>query len=141
MASRAPTPQVITFDCYGTLVQWHEVLLREIEGLLLSKGDVGTLQAVEVLNTFSRHSRRLEAERPHRLYKEILRLGFRSALDEHRLKPTDADVEMLASSIVTMGPPPQVPDALRRLKARYKLAIFLGRRRDCSQRHENWRSV
>ena len=124
MASRAPTPQVITFDCYGTLVQWHEVLLREIEGLLLSKGDVGTLQAVEVLNTFSRHSRQLEAERPHRLYKEILRLGFRSALDEHRLKPTDADVEMLASSIVTMGPHPEVPDALRRLKARYKLAIF-----------------
>ena len=25
-----PAPKVITFDCYGTLVQWHEVLLREM---------------------------------------------------------------------------------------------------------------
>jgi hypothetical protein len=23
-------PKVITFDCYGTLVQWYEVLLHEI---------------------------------------------------------------------------------------------------------------
>jgi 2-haloacid dehalogenase len=109
MVSRAPTPQVITFDRYGTLVQWHEVLLREIDRLLVAKGEVGTLQAVELLNTCSRHSRRLEAEWPYRLYKEILWLGFRAALEEHRLKPTDADVEVLASSIVTMGPHPEVP--------------------------------
>lgn len=25
-----PLPKIITFDCYGTIVQWHEVLLREI---------------------------------------------------------------------------------------------------------------
>jgi len=30
MFSRAPAPRIITFDCYGTLVQWREVLLREI---------------------------------------------------------------------------------------------------------------
>jgi len=26
-----PAPKIITFDCYGTLVQWHEVLLRKLE--------------------------------------------------------------------------------------------------------------
>jgi len=124
MFSRAPAPRIITFDCYGTLVQWREVLLHEIGRLLSSKAHGGTLQASEVLDTFSRHSRRLEAERPHRLYKDILRTGFRAALDEHRLEPTDADVEALASSIVTMGPHPEVPGVLRRLKERYKLAIF-----------------
>lgn len=27
---RDPPPKIITFDCYGTLVQWYEVLSREI---------------------------------------------------------------------------------------------------------------
>ena len=30
MFKLAPAPKIITFDCYGTLVQWYEVRLREI---------------------------------------------------------------------------------------------------------------
>ena len=33
-----PAPKVITFDCYGTLVQWYEVLLREIAATLAAHG-------------------------------------------------------------------------------------------------------
>jgi 2-haloacid dehalogenase len=121
--SSHPAPKVITFDCYGTLVQWYEVLLREIGAVLLAKGrDVAGASAV--LETFSEHSRRLEAERPHRLYKDILRTGFRAALTDHGLAPDDDDVERLATAIPSMGPHPEVPGALRRLRERYKLAIF-----------------
>jgi 2-haloacid dehalogenase len=31
-------PKIITFDCYGTLVQWHEVLRREIGAILVGQG-------------------------------------------------------------------------------------------------------
>lgn len=118
-----PTPKVITFDCYGTLVQWNEVLLREIGVVLVAQGR-GTQSASNVLDTFSQHSRRLEAERPHRIYKDILRLAFRAAMVELGLAPNEGDVERLATAIPTMGPHPEVPDALRRLSERYKLAIF-----------------
>ena len=118
-----PVPKVITFDCYGTLVQWYEVLLREIGAVLAARGrDAG--EASAVLGTFSRHSRRLEAERPHRLYKDILRTGFRAALAEHGLAAGEDAAERLATAIPSMGPHPEVPDALRRLRERYKLAIF-----------------
>lgn len=118
-----PAPKVITFDCYGTLVQWYEVLLREIGAVLVAQHrDIAG--ASEVLDTFSQHSRRLEAERPHRLYKDILRMAFRAALAEHGLAPHEGDVERLATAIPTMGPHPEVPSALRRLRERYKLAIF-----------------
>ena len=118
-----PPPKVITFDCYGTLVQWYEVLLREIGAVLIAHGrEAG--DAFAVLDTFSRHCRKLEAERPHRLYKDILRTGFRAALTEHGLAPDGNAVERLATAIPTMGPHPEVPDALRRLRKRYKLAIF-----------------
>ena len=118
-----PAPKIITFDCYGTLVQWLEVLLRELGAALVSQGrDVA--QASAVLDAFSRHSRRLELERPHRLYKKILRTGFRAALQEHGLDAHEKGVERLANAIATMGPHPEVPDMLRRLRGHYKLAIF-----------------
>jgi 2-haloacid dehalogenase len=115
-----PVPKVITFDCYGTLVQWYEVLLREIEATL-AEHDVS---ASAILDSFSAQGRRLTAERPHRLYKDILRLGFAAAFGEHGLTPSGDEIERIASSPMTMGPHPEVPDVLRRLRERYKLAIF-----------------
>lgn len=119
-----PIPKVITFDCYGTLVQWREVLLQTIGDILQSKGRHDDLAPTVILDTFTTHARRLEVEKPHRLYKDILRTAFRRALDDHHLDPADADVETLASSITTMGPHPEVPGILRQLRERYKLAIF-----------------
>jgi 2-haloacid dehalogenase len=118
-----PAPKVITFDCYGTLVQWYEVLLREIAGMLAAHGRDGT-SAPAILDAFSAQGRRLTAETPHRLYKDILRAGFAAAFREHGLMPSEDEIERVASSVTTMGPHPEVPDALRRLRQRYKLAIF-----------------
>jgi 2-haloalkanoic acid dehalogenase type II len=118
-----PETKIITFDCYGTLVQWREVLLREIDAVLAQKAGV-SLQSTEVLATFSANSRRLEAEKPHHLYKDVLRVGFRSALDQHQLEPTDDDIERLAGAVKTMNPYPEVDRVLRGLRERYKLAIF-----------------
>jgi 2-haloacid dehalogenase len=119
----APAPKIITFDCYGTLVQWYEVLLREIDATP-SDHDASGASASAILDSFSAQGRRLTTERPHRLYKDILRTGFAAAFGEHGLSPSADDVERIASSPMTMGPHPEVPDVLRRLRKRYKLAIF-----------------
>src|SRR5579875_1399446 len=81
-----PAPKIITFDCYGTLVQWYEVLLREISVTLAAHGrDEAT--ASPILDAFSAQGRRLTAEKPHRLYKDILRTGFAAAFQEHGIEP------------------------------------------------------
>ncbi|SDD89962.1 haloacid dehalogenase type II [Belnapia rosea] len=118
-----PAPKVITFDCYGTLVQWYEVLLREV-GATLAKHGASGAGASAILDSFSAEGRRLTAERPHRPYKEILRTGFAAAFAGHGLTPGAEEIERIASSPMAMGPHPEVPDALRRLRERYKLAIF-----------------
>ena len=118
-----PAPKVITFDCYGTLVQWYKVLLREIAATLVSHGQDGAA-APSILDAFSAQGRRLTAETPHRLYKQILRIGFTEAFHEHGLTPSADEIDRIASSPTTMGPHPEVPDALRRLREHYKLAIF-----------------
>ena len=118
-----PAPKFITFDCYGTLVQWYEVLLCEIATMLAAHGRNEAL-APAILDAFSAQGRRLTAEKPHRLYKDILRLGFAAAFHEHGLEPDAGEIERIATSPSTMGPHPEVPDVLRRLRERYKLAIF-----------------
>jgi 2-haloalkanoic acid dehalogenase type II len=116
-------PKIITFDCYGTLVQWYEVLGREID-VTLGKLGVTGVSATAIIEGFSAQGRRLTAEKPHRLYKDILRIGFTEAFAEHGLTPGEEEIERIASSPMTMGPHPEVPAALRRLRERYKLAIF-----------------
>lgn len=118
-----PAPKVITFDCYGTLVQWYEVLLPEIEKTLAAQNGNGA-SASAILDSFSLQGRHLMAQRPHRLYKDILRIGFASAFREHGVTPSADEIERLASSPMKMGPHPEVPGVLRRLRERYKVAIF-----------------
>src|SRR5690349_24025463 len=118
-----PVPKITAFDCYGPLVQRYEVLLREI-GATLAAHDARGASASAILDSFSAQGRRLTAERPHRLYKDILRIGFAAAFGEHGLSLSADEIEGIASSPMTMGPHPEVPDVLRRLRERYKLAIF-----------------
>ena len=107
-----PAPKVITFDCYGTLVQWYEVLLREIEVTLAAHGqDEATAPAI--LDAFSAQGRRLTAEKPHRLYNDILHVGFAAAFRDHGLKLNASEMERIAASPTTMAPHPEVPDVLR----------------------------
>lgn len=39
MLDMAPLPKVITFDCRGTLVQWHKALLAAAGSMLTERAD------------------------------------------------------------------------------------------------------
>lgn len=123
MSSSHPKPRVLTFDCYGTLVQWHEVYLREIR-VVLAEHEYREETAAAILDEFSTQSRRLTSEAPHRLYKDILRIGFTAAFREQGVSLRPDQIERLAFAPGRMGPHPDTPDALQRLKELYKLAIF-----------------
>jgi len=118
-----PVPKIITFDCYGTLVQWYEVFVGEI-GAVLARHQGHGVTALTILESFSAVSRSLTAEPQHRPYKDVLRAGFAAAFAEHGLATTAEDIERIASAPETMGPHPEVPEVLRRLRERYQLAIF-----------------
>lgn len=119
-----PIPSIISFDCYGTLVQWREVLLAEFDELQTRSAGAVLVDSATLLDTFSGFSRQFEKDRPHRLYKDVFSSSLKSALDHHAIGYTSADVERVLHSVTTMGPHPEVPDVLRRLRGRYKLAIF-----------------
>lgn len=116
-------PKIVSFDCYGTLVRWREVLGARIAAVLERRG-ASHLDPFVVLTTFSKHSRRLETQGEHLLYKSILRQGFAAAFQDHGVAASADDIEQVAECIKEMGPHPDTVEALTRLKARYRLAIF-----------------
>lgn len=118
-----PVPKIITFDCYGTLVQWYEVLTQAVADVLAARDEAG-VPPVEVLRTFSRHSRRLEQQPDYLPYKQILRQAFNAAFKDYGIAATPAELEAVAEAIKRMGPHPDTVAALERLRTWYRLAIF-----------------
>src|SRR6266511_3760117 len=99
----------VTFDCYGTLVDWN--------------AGIGTVLGEELLPRYHELERQVEAENPARSYRDVMRevstrLGIR-------------DADALGRSLPTWPVFPEVPDALREARARgWKLAILSNTDRD-----------
>jgi len=113
--------ECISFDCYGTLIDWEAGLLAALRPILERHGVVATREQILALYGELEPAEQRRAYRP---YREILKgvvlgfgdkFGFRAAMDE---------LESLPNSVGSWQPFPDTVEALGRLKRRYKLAII-----------------
>lgn len=113
----------MTFDCYGTLIQWDEGLLAAMDRILSAKG--GNIDQKAFIAVYDRHEHALEEERPHRIFADVSALALERAMAEFGLPFDVADADILTSSIGGMPPFPEVVATLERLKAAgFRLAII-----------------
>ncbi len=110
---------VLTFDCYGTLVDWESGLLAAFDAAL---GDTG-VDPQDVLVRYGRHEAELEAG-PYRRYREILGAGLRAVADELDRTVTDEAVDRFGASVTAWPVFPDSSDALRRLATRFRLSVL-----------------
>lgn len=103
--------EALTFDCYGTLIDWESGILSTLRPLLDGRG----MSDDEVLERFARLESELEAG-PYRPYRDILSEVVRRL----SVKPETA----VAESIRDWPPFPDTVDALRRLEQRFRLGII-----------------
>ena len=123
MALNGPRPTWLTFDCYGTLIQWDEGLMAAMETILARKGR--KIEAKDFIPVYDRHEHALEHTTPHLSFAEVTARALPLALREFSLEAAADDAELLTSSIGKMPPFPEVVATLRRLKdAGFKLAII-----------------
>jgi len=108
----------VTFDCFGTLVDWHTgftAILREFAG-----GRVD-----ELLSAYHRHERAIESERPHHIYKDVLDTAVRRAAEEIGLPVTDEQANALPRRWGSLPVFADVEPALAGLRAAgYRLAVL-----------------
>lgn len=112
---------VVTFDCYGTLVDFD--LDRAVRGALGERLRIDGVDETEFLRDFRvmRFQAVLEEYRP---YKQILRETLEHAMRLHGVPYREEDGDAVVAAVPTFGPFPEVPGALRRLKERYQIAII-----------------
>lgn len=112
------TDKWITFDCFGTLVDWHKGfadILRPVAGS----------RTAELIKAYHQFERPLEIETPHRLYREVLAEGVARAAAKIGLPLTDAQKESLPQRWGTQSVFADVEPALAELRAAgWKLAVL-----------------
>jgi 2-haloacid dehalogenase len=112
--------QVLTFDCYGTLIDWETGIFSALRPILAAHGKI--IADFELLNLYSQ----LESEAEQgefRPYREVLQSVVRGFGERLGFKPTEVQVRSLPDSLANWPPFPDTVAALRDLKTRYRLAI------------------
>jgi len=111
----------VSFDCYGTLIDWESGILAYLRPLLRSKQrDVSD---GEILSLYSEFEPRQQCQ-TYRTYREILAAVVRDFAKRFDFAVSDGEAAGLAESIRNWQPFPDTAAALRRLKTRYKLAVL-----------------
>jgi 2-haloacid dehalogenase len=111
----AARPKWLTFDCYGTLIQWDEGLIAAVRSIL-ARQTATVIDPEEFIAVFDRHEHALEQAQPHRSFKTVSAESLERAMDELQLNYRPGDDELLTSRISRMPPFPEVVPALRGLK-------------------------
>jgi len=118
-----PRPEWLTFDCYGTLIQWDEGLKAVVAEILRDKGE-HSVDVDRLIAVYDRHEHRLEQIPPYRSFRQLSTQGLQLALEELGLASLPEDSQRLAGAIPRMPPFPEVLETLARLKAMgFKLCI------------------
>lgn len=121
--------KVLTFDCYGTLIDWETGIWDAFQPLIMSSTG-SELTREEVLEAFAVFENRAEAETPGLAYPEVLRAVHGAVAARFGLRSTpqlDAD---FGSSVALWPAFADTADALRILKKRFKLVILSNVDRD-----------
>ena len=116
-------PEWLTFDCYGTLIQWDEGLVAAVDSILAKRGGArGAARAL--VAAYDTHEHELERAIPHKSFRAVAGEALRLALGDLGLAFEPADAEILTSSISKMPPFPEVVRTLGALKrAGFKLCV------------------
>jgi len=112
--------ELLTFDCYGTLINWEAGLLPALHGILSAHGK--KLDDAAILKLYGDFEQRSEQGEFHP-YRQVLESVVRRFGAELNFVPTAAETRSLPDSLASWAPWPDTVAALHQLKSRFRLAI------------------
>jgi 2-haloacid dehalogenase len=111
-------PGWITFDCYGTLVDWNRGITAAMESVAPGRG-------AELRALYERVEPEVQAERPFRRYREVLAEGLRRSARIVGIELVAGDDRALAASLAEWPVFDDVGPSLGALHdAGYRLAVL-----------------
>jgi 2-haloalkanoic acid dehalogenase type II len=114
--------RALSFDCYGTLIDWETGIVHELTGWTAAHGiEAGPDELIEL---FAQHETVVQDEQPTLRYPEVLGLTLDRIAAHYR---TEASPEERARFGASVGRWPAFPDSaesLARLHRRFRLIIL-----------------
>ena len=114
--------RVLTFDCYGTLIDWESGIIKALQPLF-ARADPA-LSRDEVLEAFGRHETAQQSETPSMIYSELLAVVHSRLAHEWGIQTNASESTAFGLSVPDWPSFPDSPAALQYLKKHYKLAIL-----------------
>lgn len=100
----------ITFDCFGTLVDWNSGFANILKPIAGSR-------TPELIRAYHHFERLVEAKRPHRLYKDVLVTSLMRAADSLGLSLSEAQAKSVPQSWSSLPVFDDVEEMLQQLRA------------------------
>jgi 2-haloacid dehalogenase len=117
-----PTPQLITFDTYGTLIDWETAIVAYMERALAKKQE--KLDA-KIFYRVWYYGFALPALKGSFIqYRKLLQQTFQQALEAHGIPAERSDGEDLGDAMAAAEPFPDAAGVLARLKTKYRLGTI-----------------
>jgi 2-haloacid dehalogenase len=112
---------VLTFDCYGTMIDWEAGIFSALRPILVAHGK--TCSDSALLELYGELEAQAEAGE-FLCYRDVLQSVVQGFGGRLGFAPTAAEARSLPESMATWRPFPDTVEALRKLKQRYKLAVI-----------------
>ena len=114
--------KVLTFDCYGTLIDWESGMFAALQPLV-SKAKK-KLSRDDILEAHARHESAQQVATPARRYSELLAIVYKRLAEEWGAPASWDEAEAYGRSIPDWPAFPDSAEALAYLKQHYKLVIL-----------------
>jgi 2-haloacid dehalogenase len=114
--------RVLSFDCYGTLIDWEAGITEGLRPLVARSKKQTTRD--EVLQSYSHHEAALQADAPAMPYPEVLKNVYTLLARDWDIEARPEEAEVFAKSIRNWPAFSDSPSALQYLKEHYKLIIL-----------------
>jgi len=114
--------RALTFDCYGTLIDWETGMFEGLKPLTSRLATPPTRN--QVLEAHARHESSQQLQTPTKIYRDLLPIVYKRLAEEWGLSVSWEECAAYGLSVKNWPAFPDSADALRYLKRHYKLVIL-----------------
>lgn len=114
--------KALSFDCYGTLIDWESGMVEALSGLTSQVSP--ELTRDEILEAHARHESEQQAQTPGKLYRDLLPIVYKRLAEQWGVHVSWAECEEYGRSVRNWPAFVDSPGALQYLKKYYKLIIL-----------------
>jgi 2-haloacid dehalogenase len=114
--------KVLTFDCYGTLIDWETGIINGLKPLVAKAP--GSLSREQILVEFAGHEAAQETETPAMPYAQLLGFVYKRLAKTWGITVSNEEANTFGASIPDWPEFPDSAESLQYLKRHYRLVIL-----------------